>query len=487
MAKLDQALWRNIIAYLRRKHPTICRRWFEDLEPVGLDGGVLEISTNNSVQKNYLQERCREPFTEAAQAATGALITVRFVETKPQRPSKSKNQSAASTLPQTAKGHPAPPSYRDLSTPKRDMNTLASAVSSATEDDQEQFPQTVISPDFSFDSFVTGPGNHLAYAASVAVADHPGTAYNPLFIHGGVGLGKTHLLQAICQSLLHRADSLRLCYLSCDAFVNQFLNCVQKGQMNHFRHRYRHVDLLIIDDIHFLANRERTQEEFFHTFNDLYQSNRQIVLSSDSPPTEIPKLEERLVSRFQGGFVALITKPTFETRVAILRAKATLRGLELPDDVVSYVAAKIDSNARELEGAINSIQGYAAIQERPITLQLARDVLGEPTSRSHQSQITLQQIIDLVTDYYNVKLSDIQSRRRQQSIAGPRQICMYLARRHTRFSLEEIGGYFGGRDHTTVMHAIKVVDNRLNKDIAFARQIQRLNDQISNPQPTSPA
>jgi chromosomal replication initiator protein len=340
------------------------------------------------------------------------------------------------------------------------------------------FEQTVISPDYSFSNFVQGPENALAYSAAVAVANQPGTTYNPLFIHGGVGLGKTHLLQAICQKILDSDETKEICYLSCDAFVNQFLDCVQKGQMAQFRHRHRHVDILVIDDIHFLANRERTQEEVFHTFNELYQLNHQIVLSSDLPPAEIPQLEERLVSRFRGGFVASITKPTYETRVTILRAKAALRELSLPDDVISYIAAKIDSNARELEGALNTVQGHGSLQQRPITLELAKEALGEPKSGSRRSQITLHQIIGLVTDFYNIRLSDLQSKRRHKSIAVPRQVSMYLSRKRTRFSLEQIGNYLGGRDHTTVMYAVKVIEQRLDQDPVFARDVEQIDEQI---------
>ena len=246
--------------------------------------------------------------------------------------------------------------------------------------------------------------------------------------------------------------------------------------MGEFRHRYRHVDILLIDDIHFLAGRERTQEEFFHTFNELHQSGRQIVLSSDAAPAEIPQLEERLVSRFQSGLVAHITKPDYETRVAIVRAKAQLRGLELANDVVSLIASKIESNARELEGAITTLQGHSALQNRAIDTALVREVLGD--IEGGVAQVTLQHIIDAVTRYYNVKLSDLQSKRRHKSITGPRQVCMWLARRHTRFSLEETGGYFGRRDHASVMHSILTVDDRIEIDTAFKREVDQIEGQI---------
>ncbi|MBL4575870.1 MAG: ATP-binding protein [Opitutaceae bacterium] len=307
MPNIDPALWRDMMAYLRKRHSSICRQWFEELEPVDLKGGLLRVSTSNSVQEKYLQSKCLDQFNDAAQSATGALIGVRFV-TEASIATKSKSKGIE------PKAHPevtitatVPPR------PKR------SASSSDFDADQ-----MVLSPDYSFENFVSGPNNQLAYAASVAVANQPGTAYNPLFIHGGVGLGKTHLLQAICQGIINSKPETEILYVSCDAYMNQFIQCVQSGQMNEFRDRYRHVDVLVIDDIHFLANRERSQEEFFHTFNDLYQSNRQIVLSSDAPPSEIGDLEDRLISRFQWGLTAEVTKPGFETRVAILKAKSNL-------------------------------------------------------------------------------------------------------------------------------------------------------------------
>ena len=443
MSKLDPALWRDMMDYLRRRHGPICRQWFEQLEPVELDSGLMQVRTANGVQQKYLQGQCRAQFTEAAQAVTGNLVAVHFV---------TDGEAAAS----------------GQTPPRRNGGEF----------DMEQ-DQILLSPDYSFDNFISGPNNQLAYAASVAVANQPGSAYNPLFIHGGVGLGKTHLLQAICQRLMEQQPDLQILYVSCDSFMSQFIACVQSGQMNEFRHRYRHVDVLVIDDIHFLGNRERSQEEFFHTFNELYQSNRQIVLSSDAAPTEIPHLEERLLSRFQWGLVANVTRPHYETRVAILSAKARLRGIELPDDVIGYIATRIDTNARELEGAMTTVQAHAAVLSKPIDLALAQEALGEqPASEARNSQITLQQIIDTVTTHYNVRLSDLQSRRRHKSVTEPRQVCMYLARQRTRFSLEEIGGYFGGRDHTTVMHSIRTVQDRCDSDPDFARQVSQMDERI---------
>ncbi|MDH3583844.1 MAG: chromosomal replication initiator protein DnaA, partial [Phycisphaerae bacterium] len=415
----DPSLWRNVLAHLRRNHGEICRHWFEELEPVQLEGGSLDVRVHNDIQRNYLTKRCSQAFNDAAQSATGALVAVRFVD--------SGEAPVPVVRPVVGAAASAPPPSRSTDPIYRfDVG-----------DDE-----IVLSPDYCFENFVTGPNNQLAYAAAVAVSEQPGRAYNPLFIHGGVGLGKTHLLQAICQTVLQANPAAQICYLSCDTFMHHFLESVQSGQMSEFRNRYRHMDLLLIDDIHFLANRERTQEEFFHTFNTLYQANKQIVLSSDSPPNEIPQLEERLTSRFNWGLVARVDQPTFETRVAILSKKAQLRGIDLPEEVACHIAEKVDTNIRELEGAITKIQSMSMLQQRPIDLDLARIALGEQNFEN-QAQLTIQNVIDAVTDYFDVKLADLQSKRRHRSITIPRQICMYLARKRTRYSLEEIGGYFG--------------------------------------------
>ncbi len=491
MTSLDSALWREMTEYLRDRHAPICRQWFEDLEPGNLHSGLLKIKTQTAVQQNYLQKKCVEQFQEAAQAVTGNLVVVRFVhddvdfEPAPDREPVSvhHNGQMHATPQKTAQSNGSVSTGKD-SLPPEAFNPSIRPRQTLTILNEPLFPddpaadEIVLCPDYDFDNFVTGPSNRLAYAASVAVANQPGTAYNPLFIHGGVGLGKTHLLQAVCQSIMQAKPDARICYLSCDGFMNQFLDCVQRGLMNEFRHRYRHVDMLVIDDIHFLAKHESSQEEFFHTFNALYQSNKQIVLSSDSPPSEIPELEERLISRFQWGLVAPVGKPTYETRVAIIKAKAKLRNINFSDDLISYIATKIDSNARELEGAIISIQGHASLQGRTIDLALAQEALGDQAIDTRSSQTTLQHIVEAVTRHYDVKLSDLQSKRRHKSITEPRQVCMWLARKRTRFSLQEIGGHFGGRDHTTVMHSIKTVENRLATEPQFTMQLEKLETDI---------
>jgi chromosomal replication initiator protein len=330
---------------------------------------------------------------------------------------------------------------------------------------------------FTFETFVVGKPNELAHAAARRVAEGETVSYNPVFLHGGVGLGKTHLLQAICLQILDERPGSTIYYTSCEGFMTQFIDAVQAGQMAEFRHRFRDLDVLVIDDIHFLAKRDRTQEEFFHTFNSLYQAGKQIVLSSDAPPNEIPDLEQRLVSRFQSGLVVPVNPPCYETRVQIVKQKARLRGLEFSDDVACFIAATVNSNIRELEGAITSVQMLHITDQKPITESLARLALHDP-SGDMQREITIDDIIEIVVDHFGIKLTDLQSKRRQKSIAHPRQVCMYLARAHTRYSLEEIGGYFGGRDHTTVMHAQRTVTSKRANDADLDRVLASLEQRL---------
>jgi len=323
-----------------------------------------------------------------------------------------------------------------------------------------------LNPQYSFENFVTGPCNRMAHAAALAISDLPGRAYNPLFIHSGVGLGKSHLMQAICHKVRQHRPDVSMMYVSCEDFVNQFIAAIESGQIDEFRYRFRYLDLLVIDDIHFLADKERTQEEFFHTFNTLYQAQKQVVLSSDSPPHEIPRLEERLVSRFKWGLVVRIDRPSFETRVAIVQKKSKLRGVDLPEDVVQYIATAIDTNNRELEGAVIRVLGYASLCNRPVEMGLAKEALRDLATAPSRA-VSMQEIVDAVLLRYNSRLSDLQSKRRSQSVALPRQICMYLARQMTNRSLEEIGAFFGGRDHTTVLHAERKIRQMVGHDPVF--------------------
>lgn len=507
MASHDRQIWSGMLAHVKRQAPAVCRQWFEEIEPVGIAGGVLRLRAHSLIHRNYLRQQCTEPFNDAARAVSNMLLTVQFLgpdeEVSPVRESAPAAAAPAASA-RIANGasvrSPQPPvqasrTVDELSeTPDGIIEPKPPLATPAIEPRPQPRPShprpavtpaplpLSLSPDYAFESFVVGPSNRLAHAAALAVASNPGRAYNPYFVHGSVGLGKTHLLQAVCLRILQTNPGARIYYTSCEGFITQFMEAVQAGEMSGFRHTFRDVDVLVIDDVHFLAKRDRTQEEFFHTFNSLYQSHKQIILSSDAAPEDIPELEDRLVSRFKWGLVSEIEPPCYETRVAILKAKAKLRGLDLPEPVACHIAARIDSNIRELEGAIVKIHVLASVEKRDIDLDMAIAALGpEAGSSKNDRQVQIQSIIEVVTQYFGVKLTDLQSKRRHRSIAIPRQVCMHMCRRHTRFSLEEIGGYFGGRDHTTVMHAVKQVDNRIESEPDFARMMRLLDEQLRIP------
>ena len=333
-----------------------------------------------------------------------------------------------------------------------------------------------LNPNYTFDRFVVGPCNRLAHASSLAIGENPGHAYNPLFVHGNVGLGKTHLLQAICHTVLRRDPNARVLYMSCEDFTNAYIQAIQAHKIDTFRDFHRGADVLVIDDVQFLANKEKTQDEFFHTFNALFDGQRQIVLSSDRPPVEIPTIEERLVSRFKWGLVAEVEAPCVDTRKAIVRNKAAGRGVELPDDVAQYLADRVSTNIRELEGAVIKVVGFAAITDQPITLQLAESCLrGMPVRRA---QVTAEEVMNLITTEFAITARELIGKSRTQAISMPRQIAMFLLREHTENSLDDIGKIFGNRDHTTVIYAVNKVRDRSKKDRMFKELLDGLSNRL---------
>ena len=451
-AQLEQNHWFEMVSYLRKNHEDLWRQWFDKLDPSPVRNGLMRVVCASEVQRKYLQKNCQDAFRDAAQNATGALVALRFVTSHSE-------ETDEETITTISKPQAAPVT----------AETAAQILEESA---------SILNPDSTFDSFVPGPNSDLAYAAAQAVAEKPGEAYNPLFLHGGIGIGKTHLLHAICQATLEKNPSAHIVYTSCEAFSRAFLACVQAGTMDTFRKHFRRADMLVIDDIHFLSSHERSQEEFFHTFNELHQAHKQIVLSSDAAPDIIPELEERLVSRFNWGLVARINKPDYETRMAIVKSKASLREISLPDAVAELIARRVDSSPRDLEGALVNLQGHARLRHRPIDMTLAREVLGEPAHPSRTNQKTMQAIVQSVCNFYQLQPADLQSRRRHRSITEPRQLTMWLARKHTRYSLQEIGGQLGGRDHTTVMHSIRSVDKRNAEDLGYLAQVEQIEQQI---------
>ncbi|MEB6268993.1 chromosomal replication initiator protein DnaA [Staphylococcus epidermidis] len=331
-----------------------------------------------------------------------------------------------------------------------------------------------------FDTFVIGPGNRFPHAASLAVAEAPAEAYNPLFIYGGVGLGKTHLMHAIGHHVLSNKPNAKVIYTSSEKFTNEFIKSIRDNETEAFREKYRKIDVLLIDDIQFIQNKEQTQEEFFHTFNELHQNNKQIVISSDRPPKEIAKLEDRLRSRFEWGLIVDITPPDYETRMAILQKKIEEENLDIPPEALNYIANQIQSNIRELEGALTRLLAYSKLQGKPITTELTAEALKDIIQSPKSKKITIQDIQKVVGQYYSVRIEDFSAKKRTKSIAYPRQIAMYLSRELTDFSLPKIGEEFGGRDHTTVIHAHEKIANDIKSDPTFKQEVENLEKEIRN-------
>jgi len=476
--------WERVLEVLRR---SLTRKqfdtWFSGMRLLSLGSDRVEFGVSNNFLREWIARKYKGLLTRAVAEAAGREIPFELRITEPAAGAQgdaaaAARQDAPVDAPEDRSRSRTPAFSPPRSAPSsrgRAAPVLAGSASTAYGESD-----VILNPQYTFENFVPGPSNQFAYAAASAVAENPGrpgASYNPLFLHGNVGLGKTHLLQGICHRLMEERPSLKILYLSCETFTNHFVTAVSNGEIDSFRYRYRHVDVLLLDDIHFLAHRERTQEEFHHTFNTLYNANKQIILSSDSTPAEIPTLEERLVSRFKWGIVARIDPPVFETRVAIVARKARMHGVQFPDEVVNLIAENISSNIRELEGAVNKVVGMSSIGQCPITHDLAEEALRDLLPRK-PVRVTIDSILRCVSSHFAVQVRDIVSKRRPKSIAYPRQICMYLARKLTQHSLEEIGGYFGGRDHTTVMYAFDKISTEVKADPEVAKLIDRLAQEI---------
>ncbi|CEN80498.1 chromosomal replication initiator protein DnaA [Paraclostridium sordellii] len=331
-----------------------------------------------------------------------------------------------------------------------------------------------LNPKYTFDTFVIGNSNRFAHAACVAVAEAPARAYNPLFLYGGVGLGKTHLMHAIGHHIMEQKKDPKVVYVSSEKFTNELINSIKDDRNEEFRNKYRNVDVLLIDDIQFIAGKERTQEEFFHTFNSLHEANKQIIISSDRPPKEIPTLEDRLRSRFEMGLITDIQAPDFETRMAILRKKAQMEDIDVPNEVTVYIAKNIKSNIRELEGALTRVVAYSSLTNKTISFELASEALKDIISTSKHEEINVNRIKEKVSSVFSLKMEDFNSKKRTRSISYPRQIAMYLSRELTDLSLPKIGEEFGGRDHTTVIHAHDKISKDIENNEDFKEKINKI-------------
>ena len=432
---MDVSIWEQILSRVETKvNRHSFYTWFKPTSLVADGGQSITVRVPNTLFKDWLTKHYSVVLSEALSEVrrTGASLT--FI----------------------AEGVPVPPPTEpDLALPSLSAPPDAAAPVSAG-----------LNPRYTFDTFIVGPSNQFAHAACRAVAEAPSRSYNPLFIYGGVGLGKTHLMHAIGQYVLQHDPTLKLTYISSERFMNEMINALRYDRILDFRERYRSVDVLLVDDIQFVSGKEGTQTEFFHTFNALYDSQKQIVLSSDHPPHQIPALEERLRSRFEWGLIADIQPPDIETRVAILKRKAEAEAVPLPDGVAMYIAGRIKSNIRELEGSLIRLIAFASLTGREISLELTQEVLKNFVDQDDRA-VTIETIQRFISDYYQLKIGDLKSRNNSKSVAMPRQVAMYLCKSLTHASLPEIGRSFGGKHHSTVIHSIKKVEELRKKDGDF--------------------
>ncbi|MBH8597937.1 MULTISPECIES: chromosomal replication initiator protein DnaA [unclassified Thermoactinomyces] len=443
-----QELWAKTLDSIQDKisKPSF-ETWLKTTEAIQLREDILVVSTPNDFARDWLESRYADLVRDALKEITGSPLGVKFVSQ-----SSEKNQVDSEKKADTAE---------------------------AEEETEEEPPRTQLNPRYTFDTFVIGSGNRFAHAASLAVAEAPAKAYNPLFIYGGVGLGKTHLMHAIGHYVLDHTPSSRVVYISSEKFTNEFINSIRDNKTIQFRNKYRSVDILLIDDIQFLAGKEQTQEEFFHTFNALHEANKQIIISSDRPPKEIPTLEDRLRSRFEWGLITDVQPPDLETRIAILRKKSIADNLDVPSEVLAFIADRVDTNIRELEGALIRVVAFSALMNQPVTPELAAEALKDIMPQSRPRVISIHDIQQAVANYYRLRVEDLKSKKRTKSVAFPRQIAMYLCRELTDFSLPKIGEDFGGRDHTTVIHAHEKISRNLKQDPQLEQAISQLKQRIN--------
>ncbi|KJJ84522.1 chromosomal replication initiator protein DnaA [Candidatus Omnitrophus magneticus] len=462
-------LWEKTLSLLKKETADhVFSIWFEPITFISFENSVLLISVPNKFFENWLKEKYFSTLSSALLKTAGTPVSIQF-QTK-----------ETTSIKQKAPLHGASQKNSSSSgahtSPEPEIDNINTIIKNSRLLPENLYKNTVINSKYSFENFVVGPGNRFAHAAALSVSENLAKSYNPLFIHGGVGLGKTHLLHSISHHLLKKNSSAKIIYISSEEFTNQLIQAIKTKTTTKFRNMYRHVDILLIDDIQFLAGKEATQEEFFHTFNSLHDSHKQIVISSDRSPKEIPTLEERLVSRFAWGLIADVQPPEVETRIAILEKKAENEDISIPKDVLVFLAEKITTNIRELEGALIRVVAYSKLIGTPLSLSLAKQTLQGMIAE--EKKIRIKDIIETVTDYFDITSDSIQAKTRARAIAYPRQIAMYLCRNLTDHSFPDIGGFFGGRDHTTVLHAYEKINKAVGENDKTKDLIQTLTIKI---------
>lgn len=469
MSQEINALWADVLRVLEGElsKPSF-DAWLRNSPPVAWSDDTIIVQVPHDFARDWLETRYSSLISSVIRDLSGRSLTVRFIAKD--GPSADPAPPSVASTPEQAppvQAEPAPMSGAGQASASGRVAARNTAASP-----EEDLPPTVLNPKYTFESFVVGLSNRFAHAAAMAVSEAPGKTYNPLFIYGGVGLGKTHLMQAIGHQVLALSPSVKVVYVPCEQFTNELINAIRFENTDTFRDRYRNVDVLMIDDIQFLAGKERTQEEFFHTFNTLYEAGKQIIISSDRPPKDIATLESRLRSRFEWGLITDIQAPDFETKMAILNKKAAAENLDVPQDVFQYIAQHVHSNIRELEGALIRVTAFAALNRKPLSADVAAEAMRDILPSARPRQISVDTIQRTVADYYHIEASEMRAKTRVRMISLPRQVAMYLCRELTELSLPKIGEEFGGRDHTTVIHAYEKIQQDLKNDAALEANIK---------------
>ncbi|MFQ5951880.1 MAG: chromosomal replication initiator protein DnaA [Candidatus Omnitrophota bacterium] len=452
-----ESIWEKALASLKSEvNDQVFSAWFLPIKQVSLDDGVISLGVPNKFFEGWIREKYFSLIKAAIQQSAGKALDIRFEVTE---------------------NSPATPAETEAPTKEKSVGWLKSVLGGGRQMPESRHQEIGLNLKYTFENFVVGQSNRFAHAASRAICEKPSKVYNPLFLYGGVGLGKTHLMQAMGHEILEKHSKAKVLYISSEEFTNQLINAIRTRTTAKFREMYRNVDVLLVDDIQFIAGKESTQEEFFHTFNKLFDAHKQIVVSSDRSPQDIPDLEERLVSRFAWGLVADIQPPDFETRTAILGKKSENESVHVPQDVLYFLADKIKTNIREMEGGLIRVVAYAKLTGGELSIDLAKEVL-KGMIKEDDKKISIDQIQKVVADYFGMKVSDMKAKKRTRAVAYPRQLAMYLSRELTEHSLPDIGGFFGGRDHTTVLHAYEKIGRELGEEESVRSLVQKLTDQI---------
>jgi chromosomal replication initiator protein len=440
----ESAIWEDILDFVRDQISDVeFRTWFKQVKPLGIEDGTFMIGVPHSFARDWLKSHYGSVLEQALRELGASSPRVGFQVVQ--------FQAGAQQAMFSADGG---------------------------EEKRPKAPKPFLNPKYVFSNFVVGPNNNLAHAAALAVAEAPGRAYNPLFLYGKAGLGKTHLMHAVGHSVADRFADLQVEYVTTETFTNELISAIREDRMTSFRERYRSIDLLLVDDVQFIAGKERTQEEFFHTFNALYESGKQIILSSDRPPKDIPTLENRLRSRFEWGLITDIQPPELETRIAILNMNAEYRGVKIPNEVTDFIARQVTSNIRELEGALVRVVVYASMNNTALDRDTAARALSDVFTPGDLS-LTMDDILRATARHFEVDPADIKSKGRRQELVAPRQVAMYLIRELTSHSYPEIGQFFSGRDHSTVMYAVQKITDRLNGDVELVQRLKAVRDEIA--------